>query len=106
MLEDLNWSSINQLCGETRLIEAWKTVYLEKYCMKDVLSIKEKSTHMATRSNDTTMLVEGEINKFSNARFVNMTARIWNKCPKEIREEPKFERAKILIKEFCKTLPI
>ena len=34
MLEELNWSSINQLCGETRLIEAWKTVNLEKYCMK------------------------------------------------------------------------
>ena len=46
MLEELDWSSINQLCGETRLIEAWKTVHFEKYCMKDVLSIKEKSQHM------------------------------------------------------------
>ena len=43
MLEELEWSSINQLCGETRLIEAWKTVHWEKYCMKDVLSIKKKS---------------------------------------------------------------
>ena len=106
MLEELEWSSINQLCGETRLIEAWKTVHLEKYCMQDVLSIKKKSEYMSTRSNDTTLLVPSEKNKFSNARFVNMTAKIWNECPKEIKEEPQFEKAKILIKKFCKTLPI
>ena len=106
MLEELEWSSINQLCGETRLLEAWKTVHLEKYCMNDVLSIKKKSDYMSTRSNDTTQLEQSAINKFSNARFVNMTAKIWNMCPKEIKEEPQFERAKILIKEFCKTLPV
>ena len=106
MLEELEWSSINQLCGEARLIEAWKTVHLEKYCMQDVLSIKKKSQYMSTRSNDTTLLVQSEQNKFSNARFVNMIAKIWNECPKEIKEEPQFEKAKILIKKFCKTLPI
>ena len=106
MLEELNWCSINQLSGETRLLEAWKTVHLEKYCMKDVLSIKKKSEYMSTRSNDTDMLEQGIVNKFSNARFVNMTAKIWNGCPREIKEEPKFERAKILIKEYCRTLPI
>ena len=52
------------------------------------------------------MLDQGEVNKFSNARFVYMTAKIWNECPQEIKDEKKFERAKILIKEYCKTLPI
>ena len=74
--------------------------------MRDVLTIKKKSNYMATRSNDTVMLEQGGVNKFSNARFVNMTAKIWNECPKEIKEEQKFERAKTLIKEYCKTLPI
>ena len=74
--------------------------------MQDVLSIKKKSQYMSTRSNDTTLLVPSEKNRFSNARFVNMTAKIWNECPKEIKEEPQFEKAKILIKKFCKTLPI
>ena len=72
--------------------------YCMKYCMKDVVSIKKKSQHMSTRSNDTTLLEKGGINKFSNARFVNMTAKIWNERPKEIKEESKFEKAKILIK--------
>ena len=35
-LDELGWLSINQLAAETRLIEAWKTVHLEDYCMKDV----------------------------------------------------------------------
>ena len=87
-------------------MEAWKTVHLDKYCMKDVLSIKKKSEYMSTRSNDTTLLEQGEINKFSNSRFVNMTAKIWNECPREIKEETKFEKAKILIKEYCRNLPI
>ena len=108
MLEELKWSSINQLCAETRLIEAWKTVHEEEYCMQDVLSIKKKSEQMtmATRSSGTERLEQGVINKFTNGRFVNPTARIWNECPKEIKEEIKFERAKVLIKEYCKTLPI
>ena len=105
MLDALNWSSINQLCGETRLIEAWKTVHSEKYCMQEILSIKEKNRY-STRSNDVTLLEQGEINKFSNGRFVNMTAKIWNECPREIKEETKFERAKLLIKQYCKNLPI
>ena len=106
MLEELEWSSINQLSGETRLMEAWKTVHLDKYCMGDVLSIKKKSQYMSTRSNDTTLLEQSNANKFSNARFVNMTAKIWNECPREIKEETKFEKAKLLIKSYCKNLPI
>ena len=63
MLDALNWSSFNQLCGETRLFEAWKTVHSEKYCMQEILLIKEKNKY-ATRSNDVTLLEQGEINKF------------------------------------------
>ena len=100
MLEELEWSSINQLCAETRLIEAWKTVNLENYCMQETLRIKPKNTHVVTRSDDFTVLQKGAPNKFSNGRFVNKTAEIWNDCPKEIKQEQKFERAKVLIKEY------
>ena len=105
MLEELNWSSINQLCGETRLIEAWKRVHVEDYCIQDILPFRRKSQYMA-RSNEISLLEQGENNKYSNGRFLNMTSKIWNECPREIKEEKRFERAKILIKEYCKTLPI
>ena len=84
MLQALNWSSINQLCGETRLIEAWKTVHTEKYCMQEILPIKKKNELISTRSNDFTLLEQGNVNKFSNGRFLNMTAKVWNECPREI----------------------
>ena len=45
MLEELGWLSINQLAAETRLIEAWKTVHLEEYCMKDILKLRHKGSY-------------------------------------------------------------
>ena len=36
MLEDLGLLSLNQLAAETRLLEAWKTVHQEDYCMTDI----------------------------------------------------------------------
>ena len=65
MLQALEWSSINQLCGETRLIEAWKIVHTEKYCMQDILCVKKKNEGMSTRSNDFQMLEQGVVNKIT-----------------------------------------
>ena len=42
MLKELDWLSINQICAETRLVEAWKTVHDENYCMADILKLKKK----------------------------------------------------------------
>ena len=74
--------------------------------MQETLHIKQRNTHITTRSDDFPVLEKGAVNRFSNARFVNKTAEIWNLCPKEIKQEQKFERAKVLIKEYCKTMPV
>ena len=78
---------------------------MEDYCLEDILPFKRKSQYL-TRSGELSLLEQGDKNKYSNGRFLNMTAKIWNECPKEIKEEKQFERAKFLIKEYCKTLPI
>ena len=74
MLQDLGWLSIIQLCAEIRLLEAWKAIHLEDYCLKDTLEIKKKSKHMATRSNKQTLLITGERDKFTNGSFIHLTA--------------------------------
>ena len=74
--------------------------------MQDILCVKKKNEGISTRSNDFPMLEQGVVNKFSNGRFSNMTAKIWNECPREIKEETQFDKAKHLIKEYCKSLPI
>ena len=45
MLENLGWLSVNQLAAETRLIEAWKSVHIDDYCMKDVLKLRHKGSY-------------------------------------------------------------
>ena len=81
MLVELGWISINQLCAETRLIEAWKTVHSDDYCMKDMLKPKKKPVKISTRSAYQNLLETGERDKFENGSFIYKTAQIWNKAP-------------------------
>ena len=87
---------INQICS----ICLCESVIIDSLCMK------KKNEGISTRSNDVPMLEKGVVNKFSNGRFSNMTAKVWNECPKEIKEETQFEKARLLIKSYCKNLPI
>ena len=93
MLNELDWLSINQLCAETRLVEAWKTVHFDNYCMKDTVKIKEKSKYISTRSDDQTLLETGQNDKFTNGSFVHLTAKAWNCAPKSVKEAAKLHQA-------------
>ena len=35
MLKEVGWLSLNQLACETRLIEVWKSLNIENYCLQD-----------------------------------------------------------------------
>ena len=106
MLTQLGWLSINQLCAETRLIEAWKSEHLENYCIGDMLIRKEKSSHMKTRSNNQTTFKSGQHDKFTNGSFMQRTAEIWNQAPKGVKEATELPQAKRAIRTFVKTLPL
>ena len=106
MLTQLGWLSINQLCAETRLIEAWKSEHLENYCIGDMLIRKEKSSHMNTRSNKQTTFKSGQHDKFTNGSFMQRTAEIWNQAPKGVKEATELPQAKRAIRTFVKTLPL
>ena len=106
MLEELKWLSINQLCAETRLLEAWKTVHQEDYCIKDILQVKKKSKHMSTRSNEQTMFEQGKENRFASGSFVQKTTQIWNAAPKNVKEATTIQQAKKMIRQYVKTLPL
>ena len=106
MLEELGWLSINQICAQTRLIEAWKTINVEDYCLGEVLRLKKKSEHMCTRSNKQDLFETSQPNKFANASFAQKTSQIWNECPKSVKEAKSLTLAKKAIRQFVKTLPI
>ena len=42
MLEKLNWLSVNQLAAEIRLMEVWKSLNLEDYCLKSLFQEVER----------------------------------------------------------------
>ena len=106
MLKQLGWLSINQLCAETRLIEAWKSANLENYSIGDILIRKEKSSHMNTRSNSQTLFKSGNKDKFTNASFAQRTEEIWNQAPIGVREATQLPQAKRAIRTFVQTIPL
>ena len=99
MLDELGWLSINQLAAETRLIEAWKTVNLEDYCMKDVLKLRHKGNYN-TRRNHVNFLDTGVEDIYGSAGFVNSTAKLWNKSPDSVKEAQSLSHAKREIRKF------
>ena len=50
MLEKLGWLSINQLACEVRLMETWKALYLEDYCLNNIFERVQNTR--ATRSSN------------------------------------------------------
>ena len=106
MLDDLGWLSLNQLAAETRLVEAWKSVHLEEYCMKDVLKLRPKGNYN-TRSNHIDFLDAGVNDIYGSAGFVSTTAKLWNKSPVSVKEAQTLNSAKIEIRNFVKNdIPI
>ena len=99
MLENLGWLSVNQLAAETRLIEAWKSVHIDDYCMKDVLKLRHKGSYN-TRSNHVDYLDTGVEDIYGSAGFVNTTAKLWNKSPKLVKEATSISIAKREIRKF------
>ena len=101
MLDDLRWLFIKHLAAETRLIEAWKTVHLEDYCMKDVLKLRHKGNNN-TRRNHVNFLDTGVEDIYGSSSFVNSTAKLWNKSPDSVKEAPSLSSAKKEIRRFVK----
>ena len=105
MLKELGWLSLNQLCAETRLLEAWKSAQKEDYCMKDILHVKNKSRH-GLRSNEETLFESVKEDKFANGSFLQRTTQIWNMAPKNIKEATTIYQAKSAIRNYVKMLPV
>ena len=99
MLDELGWLSINQLASETRLIEAWKTVHLEDYCMKEVLKLRQRGNYN-TRRNHVNFLDSGVEDIYGSAGFVSSTAKLWNKSPDSVKEAISLSQAKRVIRRF------
>ena len=91
MLEEVGWLSINQMCAQTRLMEAWKSINQENYCMSDTLKVRQKGSYK-TRSSDLVLLDHGEDGQHTS--FVNPTSKIWNKAARDLKQAETLNQAK------------
>lgn len=106
MLKKLEWPSLNQLCAETRLLEAWKIANDPNSPLCGIMKLRETTSNMKTRSQRHKVMVPGRQTKLSKTSFVYPTAKIWNNAPSSIKEAKKVRNGKALIRAFAKTLPL
>ena len=105
MLDQLGWLSINQLASEIRLLEVWKGLNQENYCMNEIFE-KAESNNGKTRSAGLNKLKTVFKSKIRENSFAYPSVQLWNSAPSDITTETKESRARKAIRKYVKTLPI
>ena len=106
MLDKLGWLSLNQLACEVRLIETWKAIHLESYCLKDIFERVEVSG-INTRSSNKIRLKTHFKSRLRDTSFQYPSVQLWNSAPSEITEAQTESSAKNAIRTFVQeNIPI
>ena len=100
MLEELGWLSLNQMSCEVRLIEVWKSLNVENYCLKDLF---ERAN---SRNTDRIRLKSGFKSRLRETSFQYPSVQVWNAAPKAVTHARTESQARTAIRNFVKTLPI
>ena len=97
--------SVNQINAQVKLTEMWKAHNIENYPLK--IEKKLYNPNLAvTIAACTGALLEQGFSQISSKTFKNDAIRVWNKCPRNIKECVSIYSAKKFIKEFVSTLPV
>ena len=100
MLEELGWLSLNQMCCEVRLIEVWKSLNLDNYCLKNLFEKVNSRNHNRIR-------LKSEFkSRLRESSFHYPSVQIWNTAPQSITNANSESQARKAIRDFVKTLPI
>ena len=102
LLNEAGFKSINQINAEIKLNEVWKSCNLENYSVKFLKQVNGMNTRGVSNGN----LVEFGKTSSTISSFHGDGSRLWNMCPKEIKESININQAKININKFVKTLPV
>ena len=76
MLEKVGWLSINQLACEVRLIETWKALYQEEYCLKEIF--ERVDSRISPRSENQIRLKSSFRTKILNSPKLHLSAFCWH----------------------------
>ena len=97
---------VNQLACQTRLVETWKALHLENYCLNDVFERVENGT-IRTRSSNKIKLKSHFKTRIREASFQLPSVHLWNSAPTEITEATSESRARAEIRKYVmQNIPI
>ena len=106
MLDKIGWMSINQLACQTRLVETWKALHLENYCLNDVFERVESGT-IRTRSSNKIKLKSHFKTRIRETSFQLPSVHLWNSAPTEITEATSESRARAEVQKYVmQNIPI
>ena len=83
-----------------RLIEVWKSLNVENYCLKDIF---EK---IQSRNENRIRLKSGFKSRLRENSFHYPSVQIWNAAPQTITLAESESTARKAIRDFVKTLPV
>ena len=107
LLQKYNLPSTNQLAGEIKLIEAWKSISIEDYPFKmDANNLNPAQTERILRPSSTKLWKDNARTKIGSNSFSIDTAKLWNECPEEKKTACSIGIAKKAIKKYCATFEI
>jgi len=99
--------TVNQLAAETTLMEVWRHVNNGLPAGQYLVPVDEyieesRTTRRTGRGFMATMLRDDS----GAARFFLQSSRLWNDAPQELRDENVEGKAKKIIREYSRTLPL
>ena len=102
----LNLLSVNQLNGQIKLTEVWKSINNPNYPTKwEIKKVPTDGSRVMRSSNNLT-LKESKHSSYTSTSFIHDAAKLWNLTPVSLRECKSIYSAKKLIRAFVLTLPI
>ena len=107
LLKKHNIPSVNQLSGEIKLLEAWKSINIPNYSFKLIPNNKcATDSDRALRITSIKVWKDTASSKVGVNSFCMDTAKLWNNAPTEIKNAKTIGTARNAIKKFTRTLEI
>ena len=107
LLDKYNLPSVNQLAGEIKLLEAWKSIHIDSYPFKLKPSNPNRADNGRERRPNTSKIWKDFAKSKPAKESLSIdAAKLWNNAPKIITEAQTLCGAKREIKKYCKTLEV
>ena len=101
LLKKHNLPSVNQLSGEIKLLEAWKSIHVPNYAFKMIPNNTFVTTSdRSLRTSSIKVWKDTANSKVGTNSFCMDTAKLWNNCPDNIKNATTIGIAKNAIKKF------